>query len=444
MRKLTFSLLFVALIATVGLGWLFDQLYDQYNEPGPRQNTDNIHAIEQLGQALANTLSILPNRGEFIQSWQKKSQPRTSGKTNVNRQYQLEIVTVNDISLPKALLENIKQGTPLLLESNSHLAFHFYLAASDELLILKAPPLSTHSERKPLNYIFTLLFYSILLLLFFLWAYPLARRLLTLRQVAKSFGEGELKQRIDVSSISYIRDIEVEFNHMAQRIEDLVGDVKLLSSAVSHDLRTPLARIRFGIDTLQEEDDPMLRRRFEQKISDNVDEMTSLIETLLEYSRLDQVMLKLGSDPVNVSELVRSCIDNHKTNSVNIQFQQPKHDEFVNADKRYLAILINNLLQNAVNYGDGEILVRVFGQRDQTILEISDNGDGVADKEVANIFLPFVRGNGSKNVGSGHGVGLAIVKRIVSWHKGKISVSSSAELSGAKFIVTLPKNQSTN
>ena len=73
---------------------------------------------------------------------------------------------------------------------------------------------------------------------------------------------------------------------MAQRIEGLVSDVKLLSNAVSHDLRTPLARIRFGIDTLQEEEDPKLRQIFQDKISDNVDEMSRLVETLLNYARL--------------------------------------------------------------------------------------------------------------------------------------------------------------
>jgi signal transduction histidine kinase len=72
---------------------------------------------------------------------------------------------------------------------------------------------------------------------------------------------------VSLGRVSYIRDIENEFNAMAQRIENQIEDIKLLSSAVSHDLRTPLARIRFGLDTLQEEEDPVLRRKFEKKLA---------------------------------------------------------------------------------------------------------------------------------------------------------------------------------
>jgi two-component system OmpR family sensor kinase len=95
---------------------------------------------------------------------------------------------------------------------------------------------------------------------------------MALRLAAKSFGEGKLDERITPSSISYIRDIELEFNQMAKRIDNLVSDVKMLSTAVSHDLRTPLARIRFGIDTIQEVDDKTLRNELEAQLSDDVDE----------------------------------------------------------------------------------------------------------------------------------------------------------------------------
>ena len=180
-----------------------------------------------------------------------------------------------------------------MLESNDHLALYNFLPSTGNLLILKSPLLFIVPSQTTKNYIFTLLFYATLLVVFALWTYPLARRLSALRLTAIAFGDGKLQRRVKLSPFSYISNIEVEFNRMAQRIENLLSDVKLLSSAVSHDLRTPLARIRFGIDTLQEEDDPQLRQRYQQKISANVDEMTSLVDTLLRYARLDQKMLML-------------------------------------------------------------------------------------------------------------------------------------------------------
>ena len=163
---------------------------------------------------------------------------------------------------------------------------------------------------------------------------------MALRQTAKSFGEGNLSQRINVGSISYIRDLELEFNRMAQRIDDLVNDIKLLSSAVSHDLRTPLARIRFGIDTIQEESDPILRRKFEQRISDNVDEMVNLVESLLNYARLDQTLITLNKAPVDLVSLVNCCISNKSEDDTEVTLQSPKQKILVSGDF-FILICIN-------------------------------------------------------------------------------------------------------
>ena len=89
----------------------------------------------------------------------------------------------------------------------------------------------------------------------------MVRRLLILSNVAKAFGEGDLNQRVKKGSVSYISDLENEFNHMANRIQTLVEDNKLLGNAVSHDLRTPLARLRFGIDALAETSDESVREK---------------------------------------------------------------------------------------------------------------------------------------------------------------------------------------
>lgn len=435
MRRLTISLLLVALVATVGLGWLFDQIYDQYYVDEQSQSHDKTHDIEQLGITLAKTLNALPNKQEFVFAWQQNQESYTKGP----QQFSLRLVSAKESRLPEQLLEGVRQGTALLLETNNRLSYHFYLPKSSELLILSSVLVNDDVEEASLNYIFTSLFYIMLLTLFFLWAFPLVRQLLILRQAAKTFGGGDLKQRIKLGSFSYIRDIELEFNHMAQRIENLVGDVKLLSSAVSHDLRTPLARIRFGIDTLQEEGDPVLRRKFEAKISDNVDEMTSLVETLLAYSRLDQTMLELKKEVIDLPELIRSCIKKIDSEPTVVTFHNTEAEVKVIADKNYMTILVNNLLQNAVKYGNGELIVQLSSGQEKTILNIEDNGEGVEVDMQDRVFLPFIRGTQSSHKADGHGVGLAIVKRIVEWHKGKISVGSSDTLTGAKFTVVLPK-----
>jgi len=428
MRNLTTSLLFMVIIATIGLGWVFDRLYEKYNSAEKIQDANAVAIVEKLGLNLANSLNNMTdnNQQQFVQQWQDEI-------------YSLSLVDSKSLTLPLPLFNRVKQGTPLLLETSHHLTFHYYITSSDQLLLLKSPLLMLSPKAKPQNYFFTLLFYFALVLLILLWIYPLIKQLLGLRAAAKSFGEGKLQQRITLSSFSYIRDIEVEFNQMAQRIEDLIGDVKLLSSAVSHDLRTPLARIRFGIDTLQEEDDPILRRQFEQKISENVDEMTSLVETLLSYARLDQAMVEMNKTDCDFLALVENWIRTKGSDNMNITLIKPKNNCCVYADSAYLNILVKNLMENALNYGKNQIEIQLKAQTHTVVMIVEDDGEGVNSNIKMDILKPFVRGKHQQNQVKGHGIGLAIVKRVIDWHKGSVEIGDSESLGGAKFTVTLPK-----
>ena len=431
MRLLTFSLLLMALVATVGLGWLFDGAIEQYrlenNDDKQHKDINAVAVLEQLGSELTTTINQLPQpqQQQFVDAWPK--QPYALTMINIERQ-----------PLPQPLLDQVKQGQPLLIESSNHLAFYYYLPGSNQLLTLKSPLLLISPAQDNQNYLFTLLFYTALLLLLLLWASPLIRRLVTLRRAAQHFGHGNLSQRISLSRFSYISDIEIEFNRMAGRIENLVDDVKLLSSAVSHDLRTPLARIRFGIDTLEEEDDPILRQRYQKRISDNVDEMAMLVDTLLRYARLDQTMLQIKRQSIDISALITHCIDMKQCEEVTIELTKDSQQHYVHGDKTYLIMMFNNLLQNAINYGKTSVRVTLLNESDQLKIIVEDDGLGIPEAQRDNMFKPFVRGSFSNN-NHGHGMGLAIVKRILDWHEGTIHIEDSTALNGAKFVLTLPK-----
>jgi len=432
MKNLTISLIVVALIATVGLGWLFDQFYDEYTQAtdgnsSDAQALDAVSTLEQLGADLALTLDSLPSKKQFVAQWQS------------NNQYSLILMHSDDLQIPASMMDDIKQGKPLLLETDVELSIHYYLPSTRQLLILSSPLVKLQEKQSSLQYFLTFLFYALLLLLFLLWVSPLLIQLKRLRKAAKSFGEGHLEQRIDMSSASYIRDIESEFNHMAQRIENLVSDVKLLSSAVSHDLRTPLAKIRFGIDTLEEESDPERQRQYLSKISKNVDEMTSLVESLLHYSRLDQNMVALEKEKTDISKIISACIANANNLGVSINFVKTEKPYFVLADKSTMHMLFTNLIQNAIHYGEGHVLIEINSEQGNIIVNISDDGDGVPEANRQDVFKPFYRGDLESNAKhiKGHGIGLAIAKRILDWHHGKIVITDSVSLKGANFRVCL-------
>lgn len=449
MRTLTFSLLTMVLIATLGLSWLFDNFYQQYQQqylqekPQGQQKhraTDEVSVLEGLGQSIAQALDDLDNKQQFINRWSTRDDRH------------LALLELANFPLPEPLMQDLMAGQPLVLETADTLAIHYYLPHSKQVLMLTSPRVNDENKNSLLAMFLTSLFYIVMIALMFLWLYPLLKRLVNLRQVAKAFGEGELEQRIDVGSVSYIRDLEIEFNHMAQRIEGLVSDVKLLSNAVSHDLRTPLARIRFGIDTLQEEDDPKLRQCFQDKISDNVDEMSRLVETLLNYARLDQAMINIDKKRVNFSQLLTRSIAHKEDSAINMSVNMPTAPVYMIGDSNYLMILVANLLQNAQQYCQSKINVSLLEKGDYITLTVEDDGPGISVELRDKIVQPFIRGENivrGKNLSvsakkipvKGYGMGLAIVQRIVDWHHGKLEISSSAELTGAQFTIRLMKSK---
>ncbi|NVK24965.1 MAG: ATP-binding protein [Gammaproteobacteria bacterium] len=426
MRWLVASLFGAIIFATVGLGWLFDTLYMQYQNDASAKQKDAIGVMEQLGSEFANLLNVSENPSQFLANWNPKSE------------YQLTLKSLDDLPLPEPLYQKFIEAKPIVLETQDHIDINFYLSNHQQRMVLTAPITNFVPQSKLGAYLFTGLFYLTLLLLMTVWLYPLVKRLLSLRSAAKAFGEGKLDQRIELGSVSYIRDLEFEFNRMAQRIDDLVSDVKLLSSAVSHDLRTPLASIRFGIDTLQEEDDPVLRKKFEQRISNDADAMIELVETLLNYARLDQAMLQIDKSNVELVPLLQQIIEAKQNTGKCLNLFYTDAEQVVNADKRYLLMMLNNLIQNAVQYSVSKVHISLSQNEHEQVIVIADDGNGISEQDRDNMLKPFVRGDKTRSSVKGFGIGLAIVTRILHWHNGRIEITHDDDLSGAKFTVYLP------
>ena len=189
MRNLTLSLVAVVLIATIGLGWMFDGIYNQYLDQNLNQAVDKnseqsrqenngqrsvIETLEQVGTHLSIALSGIDNRQEFIEQWPSEGT------------LLLHLKPLTNFPLPQALLTDLTAGQPLLLETDDSIAMYFYLSRTDELLVLTTVPVAVNQKNTFLPILLTSLFYLAVLLLMLLWLYPLMKRLMTLRQTAKS------------------------------------------------------------------------------------------------------------------------------------------------------------------------------------------------------------------------------------------------------------------
>ena len=431
MQRLTLSLLLVVLTAVVGLGWGIDRWYSaQFEET----EDPTVNAYKILGRELALVLDSVESAQtkEFVQSndwldsWLAASQ------------LQPQLTAYSDFPLPGDVKNNFEAGEPLLLESGNQLSLHYYLARQRQVLSFNLPDELLQDNNNALRWLLTLLFYGGVILMVLIWLYPLLRRLALLRKTAQAFGAGDLHARIAADKHSYIRTIEQDFNRMAQRIEQLIADNKLLSRGLSHDLRTPLARLRFGLDILEEADLTAEQQQNLAHLNRDLIAMESLVEALLNYARLEQAVITFSPQPILLAAFATQIRDDFYRDQVELFIALSAQAEKVQADPEYLAMLIHNVLQNALRYGRGRVQLSVQLVDGHLQLLVDDDGLGIPVAERANVLQPFYRGNSNHvaNSASGHGLGLAIVERIAQWHHADLDLGESEHLGGLRVSLT--------
>jgi signal transduction histidine kinase len=422
MKKLVLSLVVVMFTAIIFLGWSLDTLFNNYQE---QQNTDEFSAYRQIISSLATTLDSVDDVQGFVRAWQQ-----TNNQT-------LNLIPLAEFPLPDELIQDFYQGGSLVLESAERITVNHIMPSQQQVLVLSISPLVIQKDNHSLQMLLTATFYLGILLFVAIWLYPLIKRLKLLSHASKTFGAGDFTWRIPVSNTSYVADIETEFNRMAQKIETLIQDNKLLGNAVSHDLRTPLARLRFGIEALNETNKPEKQHKYIQHLSQDIDEMERLVEVLLNYARLEQSLIKVDKTPVDINQLIDQCVYGFE-GGTNKQIKwQPSSKIMLNGEQNFLAMLINNLLNNAQQYASKVVQISINQENKCVKLTVEDDGPGIEkDKRVA-LLQPFTRGHSDAKK-PGFGMGLAIVSRVAVWHDAQVSLDAS-ELGGLKISVTFKR-----
>jgi two-component system OmpR family sensor kinase len=346
-----------------------------------------------------------------------------------------QLTTYSDFPLPTDVVKNFETGTPLLLESGNQLTLHYYLARQQQVLSLTLPDELHQESNNALRWLLTLLFYGGVILMVLIWLYPLLRRLALLRKTAQAFGAGDLQVRIAPDKHSYIQTIEQDFNRMAQRIEQLIADNKLLSRGLSHDLRTPLARLRFGLDVLEEAELTPEQQQNLAHLNRDLVAMESLVEALLNYARLEHATISLRRRPIALANFVVQLHEDFYRGKVDLSIAAAAQAVVVQGDAEYLGMLIHNLVQNSLRYGEGRVLLSLLRVEGYVQLQVEDNGPGIALAERDKVLKPFYRSAESHHQGRGHGLGLAIVERIAQWHGAELTLGESAALGGLKVTI---------
>lgn len=247
-----------------------------------------------------------------------------------------------------------------------------------------------------------------------LGAYPAVRRLTRklerLQTSVEALGAGDLAARVDVEGRDEVSALAQSFNRAAGRIEQLVGAHKSLLAHASHELRSPLARIRVGIEMLNADAKPQLRAELERDIA----ELDVLVDEILLASRLDTVAEIPAREDIDLLALVaEECARADATldgKPVTVQ-----------GDRRLLRRLIRNLLENARRHGGAPIDVTLQAIANERVeLTVCDRGAGVPESERNRIFEPFYRPAGMRESAGSVGLGLSLVRQIAHQHGGDV------------------------
>jgi signal transduction histidine kinase len=269
-------------------------------------------------------------------------------------------------------------------------------------------------------------------------AYPvvrrLTRRLEALKQGVQAFGAGDLAQRVDDAGKDEVAAVATTFNQAAERIEALVRSHQTLLANASHELRSPLARLKMAVAMYTELPDAQ-RAGLKREIDTNVAELDALVEEVLLASRLDAGAVLERSDPV---DLLGIAAEEAARVDAEVEAEGAPQHLVRPGNERLLRRALRNLLENARRYGGGQIQAQVVADADGAVqLRVCDRGAGVPDDLRERIFEPYFRLPGHAEREGGVGLGLSLVRQIAEAHGGSVRCEPR-EGGGSCFVIRLP------
>ena len=265
-------------------------------------------------------------------------------------------------------------------------------------------------------------------------AYPfvrrLTRRLETLKRGVEAFGQGALDRRVPVEGRDEVATLATSFNLAAERVEALVRSHKSLLANASHELRSPLARLKMATSMLSESS-PEQRDHLRSEINTDIAELDTLVDEVLLASRLEAAP---EPDHLESVDLLALAVEEGARVDASVDGAAAS----VHGEERLLRRALRNLLENARRYGGGEIRVDLEDKAAAGVeIRVTDNGPGVPEAYRERIFEPFFRLPGHAERAGGVGLGLALVRQIVERHHGRIRCVRPPE-GGGCFVISLP------
>ncbi|MGV8934958.1 MAG: ATP-binding protein [Gallionellaceae bacterium] len=271
----------------------------------------------------------------------------------------------------------------------------------------------------------------------FITSIILARRIVrplqTLAMAARRVGQGGTPDKLAEDGVLELAELAHTFNNMAQQVQALLANRTTLLAGISHDLRTPLARMRLAVEMLPHNTEPKTVSR----LKNDIEEMNRLIGEFLAFSRgLEKELPR----PCDLPVLLRGLVEDVAGEAAKIELQ-PAQECLRSLGQMALRRIVSNLLSNAVRYGSGkEIKLEYDCMEDSIVIRILDRGPGIPADEIENVFRPFYRLESSRNaITGGSGLGLAIAKQLAEVNGWYLELLARED-GGTEARLTIPKD----
>lgn len=357
------------------------------------------------------------------------------------------------------LIKFVKQvatsDIPLTLETKKsiYMARSIVAKSGKKYVAVSRFPLKMFNRHRRILRVFAKLFPFILFVsafICFLFSRQVVKPVLDIQKAGQIFSNGNLKARVDerhVNRMDELGFLSSSFNSMATKIESMVLSQKRLQSDISHELRSPLARMQVAAEILRKKiatKDVKSLDRIELEVS----RMNELIGNILELSRVDSILTSLKVCEFNITEMISEiALDANyeaKKTKKKVIFEYKEKLEIV-GNKEVLARAFENVIRNSLKYTkpDSEVAITQLFCEVGSIakFEITDNGSGVDEENLPLIFQPFFRCEEARDRNSGGtGLGLAIAKRAIDRHLGEIRAENISS-GGLRIIIELPLNE---
>ena len=261
------------------------------------------------------------------------------------------------------------------------------------------------------------------ILLCYWFAFHLTRPVRRLQKAVERFGRGDLSSRVNSKRLDELGQLARTFDRMAARTETLLTAERRLLLDISHELRSPLARLGVAVELARSGDDVETNLNRIQKESDR---LNSLVGQLLQVTRAEGDPSQLRFEPVHMDEMVQQLVDDSTIEATargcELKFE-PRQPAIVQGDPELLRRAIENVLRNAIRYAPRQTAVEVSLARNngKVLIDVRDHGPGVPDEALHRLFDPFYRAEPDRARSSGGiGLGLSIARRAIELHKGAI------------------------